>query len=82
LPEWVRWTLPGGGPILWLELPRQISIPALITDLEARKVLVNPQDAAFVGPAHLHGFMIGYAFPTRAEMTTAIEILADLLRKR
>jgi 2-aminoadipate transaminase len=80
LGDSVRWTSPGGGPILWLELPRHISIPRLITDLEARKVLINPQDAAFFGAPHLHGFMIGYAFPNREEMTIAIEILSEILK--
>jgi 2-aminoadipate transaminase len=79
LPDDVRWTRPAGGPVLWLELPRRIAIDTLIGELAARKVLVNPQDTAFIGPAHLHGVMIGFGFPDRAEMTTAIEILAGLL---
>lgn len=82
LPPSVRWTLPGGGPILWLELPRQVSIERLIGELSGRKVLVNPQDAAFLGAPHLHGFMIGYGFPDRAEMTAAIEILSELVKKQ
>ena len=82
LPDSVRWTLPGGGPILWLELPRQVSIEKLIGELAERHVLVNPQDAAFQTRPHLHGIMIGYAFPNRAEMTTAIEILAELVRNQ
>jgi DNA-binding transcriptional MocR family regulator len=80
LPPPVRWTQPGGGPILWLELPRRVSIPRLIGELGDRKILVHPQDAAFAGAPHLHGFMIGYAFPDRAEMTAAIEILSELVR--
>lgn len=79
LPDWVQWTLPGGGPLLWLELPRQIELEALIGELAQRKILVNPQGAAFLGQPHLHGLMIGYAFPDRDEMTTALEILASLL---
>lgn len=82
LPPAVRWTLPGGGPILWLELPRQVSIERLIGELRDQRVLVNPQDAAFLGAPHLHGFMIGYAFPDRAEMTAAIEILARLVTRQ
>lgn len=82
LPPAARWTVPGGGPILWLELPRQVSLARLIGELREQKVLVNPQDAAFLGAPHLHGFMIGYAFPDRAEMTAAIEILAKLVKKQ
>ena len=82
MPPAVRWTLPGGGPILWLELPRQVSLERLIGELRDRKVLVNPQDAAFLGAPHLHGLMIGYAFPDRAEMTAAIEILSERVRRQ
>jgi len=78
-PADVRWTEPGGGPVLWLELPRRIAIPRLIAALAERKVLVNPQDNAFAGSPHLHGVMLGYAFPDRDELTTGIEILAELL---
>jgi DNA-binding transcriptional MocR family regulator len=82
LPPGVRWTEPGGGPVLWLELPRRLCLRELLDALEQRKVLVNPQDAAFLGEPHLHGFMIGYAFPTPAELTQALEILGELLRAR
>jgi DNA-binding transcriptional MocR family regulator len=82
LPESVRWTLPGGGPLLWLELPRQVSLEAVIEELARRQVLVSPPAPAFASTPHLHGFMIGYAFPDRSEMTTAIELLADVLKKQ
>jgi len=78
-PADVRWTEPAGGPVLWLELPRRIAIPRLLAALAERKVLVNPQDNAFAGSPHLHGVMLGYAFPDRDELTTGIEILAQLL---
>lgn len=80
MPGDVRWTRPVDGPVLWLELPRRIALDALIARLAARKVLLNPQDTAFAGTPHLHGVMIGYGFPDRAEMTTALEILAELVR--
>ncbi len=82
LPDAVRWTTPGGGPVLWLEFPQRVSIERLIDDLTERKVLVNPQDRAFLTAPHLHGFMIGYAFPDRSEMTTAIEIMAELVKRQ
>ena len=79
MPKAVRWTMPGGGPVLWLDIPRHVSLVALVGELEQRKILVNPQSAAFLGAPHLHGLMIGYAFPDRREMTTALEILGELL---
>ena len=79
IPDSVQWTLPGGGPILWLEFPKQVAVDRLIQALGARKILVNPQTSAFFGSAHLNGFMLGYGFPSCEEMTIAIETLADTL---
>lgn len=87
MPRSARWTLPGGGPLLWLELPRHVDLEALIVELAERKVLVSSQRAAFAAASrdarpHLHGLSLGYAFPDRDEMTRALEILADCLRRR
>lgn len=84
MPASVRWTLPGGGPLLWLELPRHVRIDELLVELAERKVLINSQRAAFSDEAapHLHGFALGYAFPDRQEMTAGLELLADGLRRR
>lgn len=81
LPAQTRWTLPGGGPLLWLELPSQISVEAVIAELAQHGVLVNSQREAFAGAPHLHGFMIGYAFPDPDEMTRAIETLAAVMKR-
>ena len=40
MPDGVRWTRPGGGPTLWLELPRSIDLPALEAHLPRRGVMV------------------------------------------
>ncbi|MGE0545808.1 MAG: PLP-dependent aminotransferase family protein [Kofleriaceae bacterium] len=80
MPDGVRWTRPGGGPTLWLELPRAIDIPALEAHLARRGIHVTNVSAAFLGPAHLHGFRIGYAFLSETEMRSALTILGDALR--
>ena len=82
MPAGVRWTEPGGGPLLWLELPRRVSIPRLIAELAERRVLVTSQDQAFTGTPHLHGVTLGYAFLDRVEMATAIEILGERLEQQ
>lgn len=80
MPDNVKWTRPGGGPTLWLELPRSIDLPALEAHLARRGVHVSNASAAFLGRAHLHGFRIAYAFLSETEMRSALTIVADSLR--
>jgi len=80
MPDGVRWTRPGGGPTLWLELPRSIALPALEAHLARRGVYVSNASAAFMGPSHLHGFRVAYAFLSEHEMRAALTILAEALR--
>ncbi len=80
MPDDVRWTHPGGGPTLWLELPRTIDLAALETHLARRGVAISNTSAAYVGPAHLHGFRIAYAYLAEDVMRRALTILADALR--
>ncbi len=80
MPDGVRWTRPGGGPTLWLEIPRTIPLPALEAHLLRRGVFVTNGSAAFLGEPHLHGFRIAYAFLPEAEMRSALTIVADAVR--
>ena len=80
MPEDVRWTRPGGGPTLWLELPRRIDLEALEAHLARRGVIVSNTSAAYIGPAHLNGFRIAYAYLAEHEMRSALTILADAMR--
>ncbi|MDX2091340.1 MAG: PLP-dependent aminotransferase family protein [Kofleriaceae bacterium] len=79
MPDGVRWTHPGGGPTLWLEVPRSIDLPALEAHLARRGVIVSNTSAAFLGDPHLHGFRIAYAYLSELEMRSALTILADAL---
>lgn len=80
MPDGVRWTRPGGGPTLWLEIPRQIELPALEAHLARRGIHISNSSAAFVGPAHLHGFRVAYAWLDEDAMRRALTIVADALR--
>jgi DNA-binding transcriptional MocR family regulator len=81
MPDGVRWTRPGGGPTLWLDLPRSIDVVALEAHLARRGVIVSNTSAAYVGPAHLHGFRIAYAYLPEEEMRRALTIVADAIRE-
>jgi DNA-binding transcriptional MocR family regulator len=75
----VRWTRPGGGPTLWLDVPRSVDLSKLERDLATRGVIVHDTTPAFIGSPHLHGIRIGYAFlPPEALRTGLVEIAAVL----
>jgi 2-aminoadipate transaminase len=81
MPEGVRWTRPGGGPTLWLELPRTVDYATLEAHLARRGVWVSNASAAYVGAEpHLHGFRIAYAYLPEHQMRAALTILGDALR--
>ena len=80
MPDGVRWTRPGGGPTLWLELPRTVDMSSLEAHLARRGVHISNASAAFLGDAHLHGFRIAYAFLSEIEMRSALTILGDAVR--
>jgi DNA-binding transcriptional MocR family regulator len=80
MPDGVRWTTPGGGPTLWLDLPRRIDLATLEARLAAREVLIERQNAAFLGEPHLNGFRVSYAFHPPERLRRGLEILADELR--
>ncbi len=75
MPEGVRWTMPGGGPVLWLELPPEVSVEALRSRCLKEGVLIDSSAPAFTGPPHLNGFRLGYAQPKAEALERGIEIL-------
>jgi 2-aminoadipate transaminase len=81
MPDGVRWTHPGGGPTLWLEIPRDIDVVALEEHLSRRGVQISNTSAAFVGPTHLHGFRVAYAYLSEETMRRALTIVGDALRQ-
>jgi 2-aminoadipate transaminase len=80
MPDGVRWTTPGGGPSLWLELPPGVDLDALVARLAKDQVWVDPSTAAFLAEPHLHGLRIGYAYLPEPQLRRALELLASALR--
>ena len=79
MPEGVRWSTPGGGPTLWLEVPRSIDLQALRERLAKKNVAIEDADAHFHGSPHLHGFRIGYAFLAEERLRQGLERVAEAL---
>jgi DNA-binding transcriptional MocR family regulator len=81
MPEDVRWTTPGGGPTLWLDLPGKVSLPALAAALAARGVEIEDASSSFFGQPHLHGFRISYAFAPPEDLRRGLEAIAGELAR-
>lgn len=81
MPDGVKWTAPGGGPSLWIELPAGVDRERLRDGLARRKVTIRLSDEAFFGQPHLNGFRLGYAMLSQDDMQRGIEVLADTLRQ-
>jgi DNA-binding transcriptional MocR family regulator len=80
MPDDVRWTTPGGGPTLWLELPSRIDLVALSARLAEKGVAIESADSAFVGERHLNGFRVSYAYSPPPLLREGLEILAKEIR--
>jgi DNA-binding transcriptional MocR family regulator len=81
MPEGVRWTTPGGGPTLWLEVPMKISLDRLGERLHTRGVNIESASSAFDGPPHLHGFRVSYAFLAPETLDRALSLVANAIRE-
>ncbi|MBI3549330.1 MAG: PLP-dependent aminotransferase family protein [Elusimicrobia bacterium] len=82
MPEGARWTAPGGGPSLWVDLPRRVDLEKLKAALEAKGFDLRLSQEAFFGVPHLHGFRLGYAFLPSKTLERGIEVLGAEVKKR
>lgn len=81
MPDGVRWSTPGGGPTLWLELPRAVDIALLRKKLADRGVAIEDASAHFHGAPHLHGFRVGYAFLPQDTLRRGLERAAEAIHE-
>jgi Transcriptional regulators containing a DNA-binding HTH domain and an aminotransferase domain (MocR family) and their eukaryotic orthologs len=82
MPQGVRWTTPGGGPILWLEIPRNIDLVKLAERLLERNVAINLGSRnCFFGEPHLHGVVIGYAHCAPKRLASGLAILGEEIKR-
>jgi DNA-binding transcriptional MocR family regulator len=81
MPDGVRWTTPGGGPVLWLDVPRSVDLSRLEARMAEHNVAIDATPLGFDGDPHLHGFRLGYAFLTPAKLREGLEILAAELSR-
>jgi DNA-binding transcriptional MocR family regulator len=82
MPGGVRWTTSGGGPVLWLEVPRAVDLSAVTMRLKAQNVALDARLTEwFFGAPHLHGTRINYAQESIARTRQGLELLAQEIRR-
>ncbi|MFO0725537.1 MAG: PLP-dependent aminotransferase family protein [Myxococcota bacterium] len=81
MPEDVRFTTPGGGPTLWLELPKEIDLVALAKATADRGVYIESTNNAYLGEPHLNGFRVSYAYSAPEKLERGLTILAEEIRR-
>ena len=81
MPDEVRFTTPGGGPTLWLEVPRRLDLAVLRTRMRARGVHLEDTTNHFHGAPHLWGFRLSYAFLPTGKLRIGLTRLAKELRR-
>jgi GntR family transcriptional regulator / MocR family aminotransferase len=79
MPEGVRFSTPGGGPTLWLDLPATVPLAALRERLGRRGVDIESAQGQFSATAHLNGFRVGYAFLSTERLRLALTTLREEL---
>jgi GntR family transcriptional regulator/MocR family aminotransferase len=79
MPPGVRFSTPGGGPTLWLDLPRSIRLEQLQERLGRRGVFIERADSHFYGEPHLNGFRVGFAFLSTERLQVGLRAIAEEL---
>ncbi len=82
LPPVVRFSQPGGGPTLWLDLPRTVNLNRLSDSLQQQGISISTAADHFYDDAHLHGFRVGFAFFEPVALRGALAVLGTTLRER
>ncbi len=82
MPEEIHWTSPGGGPVLWLEVPQKVNLKNLAETLKSQGILIQLSHNTFFGKPHSHGFKIGYAFLNQEEMEECLSITSKEIKKQ
>ena len=58
-----RWTLPGGGPLIWIDIPRTVGLQELHDRMLARGYTLDVRVDRFLGETPLYGVPVGFADP-------------------
>lgn len=75
-----RWTLPGGGPLIWLEVPRTVELQELHRRMNSHGFDIDVRAQRMLGETRLHGLPIGFADPKPKILEKGLTALAEEIR--
>ncbi len=75
-----RWTLPGGGPLIWINIPKSVSLEKLHDRMLGRGFTLDVRTDRFLGETPLHGLPIGFADPKPETLERGLAHLAAEIR--
>ena len=81
-PGHARWTVPGGGYFLWLELPGALRSADLLADCERAGVTFAPGPGFFYGGGGEHAARLSFSFPALADIRAGADRLTAAARRR
>ncbi len=82
MPEGTRWTLPGGGTSLWLELPPGVDGRDVAAAARRKGVLVAPGDLFFPNRRQTPNLRLSFARARPEKIEEGIAFLASLVEER
>lgn len=82
MPEGTRWTLPGGGTSLWLDLPAGVDGRDVASAARREGVLVAPGDLFFPGRRRSSNLRLSFARAGPEKIEEGTALLASLVKER
>jgi DNA-binding transcriptional MocR family regulator len=76
-----RWTLPGGGPLIWLEVPRSVGLQDLRDQMALRGYDIDVRTQRMLEQTDLHGVPIGFAELKPKVLEAGLRALAIEIQK-
>jgi DNA-binding transcriptional MocR family regulator len=79
MPEGCRWTRPGGGFYVWLQLPPGLNAKAMLPRAISARVAYVPGTGFFTGGAGGEFLRLSYCFPEPTRIREGVRRLADVV---
>ncbi|MBC8159976.1 MAG: PLP-dependent aminotransferase family protein [Roseiflexaceae bacterium] len=81
MPADIRWTTPEGGMFLWLTVPDELNVRALLERAIARQVAFVPGDAFFANGGGANSLRLNFSHPSAERIAEGVARLAAAIER-